>query len=105
MLAEIAISYAASMLGDDLTPFFTDRCAWPLAATRRLQLRGWLVSRPAGPGDYGAAAACGGIDDAEGEVHPVPGLHGIPVGRVLLRARELLAAADMGKLRPLSFST
>ena len=107
-LAEFAINNAASTLGDGLTPFFIDRGAHP-----RLPLSPPRDEQTAGesPAHYArrmhtmettvrellaAAQAARKTKLDAGRVDTV-----FRVGdRVLLRTKELLDAADIGKLRP-----
>ena len=107
-LAEFAINNADSVLGDGLTPFFIDRGAHP-----RLPLSPPRDDRDAGesPAHYARRmrlmettvrellAAAQMARKAKLDVGRVDTV--FKVGdRVLLRTKELLDAADIGKLRP-----
>ena len=107
-LAEFAINNADSVLGDGLTPFFIDRGAHP-----RLPLSPPRDDRAAddSPGHYAhrmrlmeatvreLLAAAQAARKAKLDVGRVDTV--FKVGdRVLLRTKELLDAADIGKLRP-----
>ena len=107
-LAEFAINNAASALVDDLTPFFIDRGAHP-----RLSLSPPHDDRATGESPTLYAQQMRAMESTvlellaaaqaerqakldAGRVHTV-----FQVGdRVLLRTKELLDAADIGKLRP-----
>ena len=107
-LAEFAINNAASTLGEGLTPFFIDRGAHP-----RLPLSPPHDARYSGESPANYATRMRGIETMvrellaaaqatrkakldRGRVDTV-----FKVGdRVLLRTKELLDAADIGKLRP-----
>ena len=108
MLAEFAINNAASTLGDGLTPFFIDRGAHP-----RLPLSPPLDERTAGESHASYATRMRAMEATVRELLAAAQAERkakLDAGRVdtvfhvgdqvLLRTRELLDVADIGKLRP-----
>ncbi len=108
LLAEFAINNAASTLGDGLTPFFIDRGAHP-----RLPLSPPLDERAAGESHASYAARMKAMETTVRELLAAAQAERkakLDAGRVdtvfkvgdqvLLRTKELLDVADIGKLRP-----
>jgi hypothetical protein len=108
LFAEFAINNASSTLGDDLTPFFIDRGAHPRLPLSPPQDTGVAGESPAHYAQRMRAmeasvrellASAQAALKAKLDVSRVDTV--FKVGdRVLLRTKELLDAADIGKLRP-----